>query len=142
MSIGKWVVVAFILFTIFIVTLVTVCIKQDISLVSSDYYKEELRYQDQIHRLNNTALLEDKPVIKVINRRLQIEFNNINKLEWGELTLFCPANSKMDRKFTIHSSPKPITSFDLDLLQKGMYKAKLLWRMDGKEFYEEEIVNI
>ena len=47
MNFGKWIVVAFVFFSLFIGTLVTVCVRQDISLVSTDYYKEELIYQDQ-----------------------------------------------------------------------------------------------
>jgi hypothetical protein len=41
----------FILFAAFIGTLVTVCLRQDISLVSKDYYKEELQYENQLTRL-------------------------------------------------------------------------------------------
>jgi hypothetical protein len=40
MNWGKWIIVSFVLFAGFIGTLVTVCVRQDISLVSKDYYKE------------------------------------------------------------------------------------------------------
>jgi len=64
MNIGKWIVVAFVLFAAFIGTLVVVCVRQDVSLVSRDYYRQELAYQNQIQRLNNTAALLEKPVIR------------------------------------------------------------------------------
>jgi hypothetical protein len=141
MNVGKWIVVAFVLFAGFIATLVTVCVRQDISLVSKEYYKEELDYQEQIHRMSNTAGLFEKPVIKMVDHRLQVEFNQVDKVVSGELTLFCPSNEKMDRLFEIGSSGS-VQSFDLQGLAKGMYRAKLLWRMNGKEFYQEEIINI
>ncbi|HTE31043.1 MAG TPA: FixH family protein [Chryseolinea sp.] len=142
MNPGKWIVVSFILFAIFIGTLVTVCVRQDISLVSENYYKEELVYQDQIQRLNNTELLVEKPAIKVVDQMLQIEFNQSDKVENGALNLFCPANEKMDRKFLVEPSGKGVQSVELGLLQKGMYRARLSWTMNGKEFYMEEVINI
>jgi hypothetical protein len=142
MNFGNWIVVAFILFAIFIATLVTVCVRQDVSLVSKDYYKEELGYQEQIHRLNNTASLAAKPVIKVVNQTLQVKFNQPEKIENGELKLFCPSNAKMDRIFTVTTSNETTRTFDINSLQKGMYRAKLFWKMNGKEFYQEEVIYI
>jgi hypothetical protein len=142
MNFGKWIVVAFILFAAFIATLVTVCVRQDVSLVSKDYYKEELGYQDQIHRLNNTAALAEKPVIKITDHALQVEFTQFAQVETGELKLFCPSNAKMDRIFTVAASDETTRTFEINNLQKGMYRAKLFWKMNGKEFYQEEIIYI
>lgn len=142
MNFGKWIVVAFILFATFIATLVTVCVRQDISLVSKEYYKEELGYEQQLHRLNNTAALSDKPVIKVTGHTLQVEFDQFSKIENGELKLFCPSNAKMDRTFSVTASGETTRSFDVNAMQKGMYRAKLFWKMNGKEFYQEEVIYI
>ena len=49
MNWGKSIVLSFILFAAFIGTLVTVCIRQDISLVSKDYYEEELQYDKSVN---------------------------------------------------------------------------------------------
>ena len=59
MNWGKSIILAFVLFAGFIATLVVVCVREDISLVSKDYYKEELLYQDQIQRLNNASQLKE-----------------------------------------------------------------------------------
>ncbi len=143
MNFGKWIVVSFILFAVFIGTLVTVCIRQDVNLVSKDYYKEELAYQDQIERLNNTEKLQQKPVVKVVdNNLLQVNFNQNEEIQNGELKLFCPSNPKMDRNFKLNTSQDGRQLIELNGLQSGMYKAKLLWTMKGKEFYIEEIINI
>jgi hypothetical protein len=142
MNFGNWIVVAFVLFAAFIGTLVVVCVREDISLVSKDYYQEELVYQDQIQRLNNVADLKEKPVIKVVDHMLQIEFNQFKSMENAELKIFCPSNAKMDRNFLVKSSDTQIQFFKLDPLQKGMHRAKLQWTMNGKEFYLEEVIYI
>jgi len=142
MSIGHWIVVSFVLFAAFIGTLVAVCLREDISLVTKDYYQEELAYQDQIQRLNNVAELKVKPVIRVVDRVVQVEFKQFNSMTNAELNIFCPSNAQMDRKFTLKASEDSVQFFPLDPLQKGMHRAKLQWEMNGKEFYLEEVIFI
>jgi hypothetical protein len=143
MNFGKWIVVSFILFAVFIGTLVTICVREDVNLVSKNYYQEELAYQEQIQRLNNTEKLQQKPVMKVVeNNFLKVDFMQTDDIQNGELKLFCPSNPKMDKNFKLNTSDKGSQLIELSGMQTGMYKAKLLWTMDGKEFYMEEIINI
>jgi hypothetical protein len=139
MNFGKWIVVAFILFAAFIGTLVAVCIKQDVNLVSKNYYQEELAYQDQIERISNTTHLEDKPKIAKGEDVLHVTFNNDLKIQKGQLKLFCPSNPKMDKDYNISGNAQ---SFDISSLQPGMYKARLLWTMGGKEYFLEQVIYI
>ena len=111
MNFGNWIVVSFVLFAAFIGTLVVVCLREDISLVSKDYYQEELVYEDQIQRLNNVAALKEKPVISVVDHMVQVEFSQFNTIEHAELEIFCPSNASMDRKFLVKSSDQPVQFF-------------------------------
>lgn len=142
MNFGNWIVVAFILFAAFIGTLVTVCVREDVDLVSKDYYQQELQYQDQIQRLNNTSDLKERPELKIVDQRLHVTYTQWDDMDNGELQLFCPSNPKMDRNFPLVRSDNPVQSFEVENLQKGMYRAKLTWEMNGKEFYVEEVVYI
>lgn len=143
MNFGKWIVVAFVLFAIFIGTLVAVCIKQDVSLVSKSYYKDELAYQDQIKRMDNTRKLGEKPVIsKLDNNRIQVAFGKPMQIQQGQIKFFCPSNPAMDKDFDLDMAHDNTQTFETGSFQKGMYKAKLIWTMDGKEYYYEEVVYI
>lgn len=142
MSIGKWIVVVFILFTGFIATLVVICMREDISLVSKDYYKEELAYQEQIHRINNTATLPSKPTFHIVKNLLTVTLDSTHAVERGQLKLFCPSNAKMDRTFALNTSSNLQKGFDLTGLQAGMYRIKFSWTKNGKDFYHEEIINL
>jgi hypothetical protein len=142
MNFGNWIVVAFVLFAVFIGILVTVCVRQDISLVSSDYYSQELAYQDQIRRIHNTSGLSEKPrIIRGGNSTVQITFNNHFNIENGKVKFFCPSDPEMDRNFEFETNNNT-QLFDTSSFRKGMYKVRLLWMMDGKEFYYEEIITI
>jgi hypothetical protein len=142
MNPGKWIVVVFILFAAFIGTLVIVCMREDISLVAKDYYNQELVYQDQISRMNNAAALTEKPNIIVTQAYIRVTFDSLSFVEHGKLDLFCPSDSKMDRSFEIQESDDQQFTYALTGLKSGMYRVKLLWSMGGKDYYQEEIVNL
>jgi hypothetical protein len=143
MNWGKWIVVSFVLFAAFIATLVTVCVRQDISLVSKDYYEEELVYQDQIGRIENASLLAKRPSIKIINKNtLEISFDQFNKIRKGELQLFRPSDASMDKKFFFEASDTPTQQFSTDTMHKGMYRARMMWKMGEREYFVEEVIFI
>jgi len=125
--------IAFISFAAFIGVLVYVCVKQNISLVSKDYYKEELNYQQEIDELNNSAVLKDKPSILVHEKQLEVV-----GLQNGQLTLIRPADSRYDAKFVLDS----LKTFDLSKYPSGKYNASLRWKSNGKSFLIKESVNL
>lgn len=142
MNWGKWIIVSFGLFAIFIATLVTICVRQDIGLVSKDYYKDELVYQDQIERISNAHALVSKPVISVVDQTLlQVRFEQFSNIENGELLLFSPGDAKRDKKFVLKPTTANVLQFHMDAVPQGMYKARMKWQMGDKEFYIEEIIN-
>jgi hypothetical protein len=143
MNWGKSIVLSFILFAVFIGTLVAVCLRQDISLVSKDYYQEELQYDKQLTRLKNVSQLASKPVIKVLeNRTIQITFDHFADMENGELILFRPSDSSKDKNYALVPSSGSTQEFPTTDLTPGMYRAKMQWTMNGKEFFFEEIIYI
>ena len=141
MNFGKWIVVAFVLFAVFIATLVAVCVRQDVSLVTKEYYQEELRYQEQIERRNNTEALAEVPRISVRgNKVVVIDYAMLPDIEKGELRLFRPSDSRLDQSFDVARSSTTSQKFEISNARPGLYKARLTWLQDGKEYYLEKIV--
>jgi hypothetical protein len=133
MNWGKSIVLVFIGFALFIGVLVTVCVRQQVSLVSKDYYQEELNYQQQIDELNNAAALQSKPVIFVDRKHIQV-----SGIQNGELNLLRPSDSRFDASFVVDS----IKTFDLSKYPSGRYNASLRWEMDGKRYLVREPINL
>jgi len=140
MNWGKWIVVSFILFALFIGTLVIVCVRQDISLVASDYYKQELEYQKQIDRDRNTRALVVKPDISIVNNSVQVSFQEFGKIQSGELKLFRPSNAASDLIFDLRPTADTVVVFDLQHQERGMYRAQLKWTMRDQEYYLEKVI--
>jgi hypothetical protein len=140
MNWGKWIVVSFILFAAFIGVLVTICVRQDISLVAPDYYKQELDFQRQIERTKNLQQLTVKPEISIFNNSVMISFKDFSMMQHGELKLFRPSNANLDLIFELKTTSDTVQLFDLQARERGMYKARMKWAMDDKEYYFEQTV--
>lgn len=140
MNWGKSIVLAFVLFALFIGVLVTICLKQDIPLVAKEYYQQELVYQQQIDRINNTNQLPEKPTILVVNRAIEIQFSQLVEIVGGELELFRPSDEKLDRHFKVESSAEGKQRIDVSDLETGMYRARMRWSMEGKDYYLESVI--
>ena len=141
MNWGKSILLAFILFGAFMATLVAVCFRQDVNLVTADYYKEELAYQDQIDRLTNTNSLEEKPDITTDGAGvLKVTFDKFNEIESGGLQLFRPSDPRLDKQFPLANSKETSRYFSVKGFKKGLYRARMQWKMSGKEFFFEQVI--
>ena len=142
MSWGKGITIAFITFAVFIGALVTVCVRQDISLVSKNYYDEELKYQDQIDQMNNAAALAERPSMLIRDGYLEVWFGEFAKFEEGELILTRPSDARYDAKFTVSLGSDSVRMFDLSRYPAGRYNTILKWQANGKEFLSKESINL
>ncbi|MEQ8302404.1 MAG: FixH family protein [Cyclobacteriaceae bacterium] len=140
MNFGKWIFVSFVLFTAFIATLVTVCVRQDINLVSANYYQEELVHEQKMNQIQNANNLKSKPLISVEGTVVSVSFDDFNKIEKGELKILRPSDARLDRRFELSASQTQVRQFTLENSSKGLYRASMQWRMDGKDFYYEKLI--
>jgi hypothetical protein len=140
MNWGKSIVLSFILFGTFIGVLVAVCLNQDTPLVSKQYYQDELKYDDQLQKINNTNQLPTKPEIKVDGNALHITYAHFAKIENGKIKLFRPSDATLDREFKVLSLSDSPQVFVLDNLKKGLYHAQFSWKQDNKEYYLEKTI--
>lgn len=140
MNWGKWIIASFILFAVFIATLVYISVSQDINLVTKNYYEEELAYQDQIDRMQNTKSLEVLPTIVIENGILQLQYDDLPRISAGKIDLFRPSDAQLDQKFELARTEDTSVQFQLTSLKKGLYKARFSWEMNGKGYYYEKII--
>jgi len=140
MNWGRWITVSFVLFALFVASLVYVCVREDINLVSDSYYADEIAYQDQIDRLKNAKELVVLPSISVEQGFLKVEYEDLPSVTSGTLQLFRPSDEKLDQRFSISRTYEKKVQFRLATLPKGLYKARLTWEMNNKEYYFEKII--
>jgi len=137
MNFGKWIVVAFISFALYITVLVVICMRQDLNLVSKDYYRDELRYQQKLDKANNANHLDHLPTIAIENGLARISFGKNQHIQNGRLRIERPSNEKLDRNFSL-SPDQSTQEFNLGNWKPGLYRASVTWSMNDKEYYFEK----
>lgn len=140
MNWGSWIIISFVLFAIFVGTLVTICVNTDISLVTRNYYEEELAYQQQLDSKQNASRLEVTPDIVVNGADLEVHYPDLSSVTSGMVTLFRPSDASLDVEFVLVPSPETVQRFRLGRHDKGLYKARMQWVMHGKEYYIEKVI--
>jgi len=107
----------------------------DHSLVSEEYYKEELHYQDEIDKLDNAAKLEHDVNIKQTSKGIELQFPigfDYKKIN-AYLKLQRPANEELDieKEIKLDSLTYLIPH---NLLVKGRYNLKLDWESNSIKY--------
>lgn len=128
--------VAFVAFAVFIASLVTVCVREDVSLVSKQYYRDELKYNDQQARLQRTAGLVRPPSVQVANGEVIVTF--AEAIAHGSLSLQRPSQTQLDRTFSLDTVP--VQRFLPDRWEPGLYRATLEWSVAGVDYRLEHML--
>ncbi|WP_276133149.1 FixH family protein [Polluticoccus soli] len=130
-------------FVVMMVSLVILSMKQDYSLVSDDYYKEELAYQNTIDASKNSSALSEPAAINAYNKEVIVRF----PAEFaaaslsGTVHFYSPVATSLDRKFDISASDN-IMHIDRQQLAGNRYVVKLSWSANGKTYYQETDLNL
>jgi hypothetical protein len=144
MNWGNKLVVVFILFAILMATLVYKAVNTKFELVSKDYYKDELRYQDRIDGRNNAALIGKVAVTQdaeALTIDLPEEMKGV-KVE-GEAWFYCKTDAERDRKIALAVDTSGKQLILKKQLAKGTtYELKLNWQAGDQKYYTEQIVNV
>ncbi len=145
MNWGKKIAFAYSLFVIFMIALVVACVKQnDIFLVSEDYYKQEIQYQDRIDNISNASQLQNPVTVELNNETniLRVDLTKESVGAQGKVTFYRPSNPELDREFPVALSVAGVQEFPTKSLAKGLWLIKVQWQKDGKNYYKEQKVQV
>ena len=117
---------------------------QDVNLVTDKYYENSLQYQDEIDKQSRTNDLNEEVEINFNGQRLSILFpeDYKNKNISGEIYFYRPSNPKLDFKLTLLLSEAGSQIIPTQRLEKGFWRLKLNWIMNGNGYYNEKAITI
>lgn len=114
--------------------------KQDVNLVSDDYYDKEIKYQQQIERIERTNKLEKENIISykgsVVTIELPMKFSSKN-VE-GEILFYRPSDATSDLKIPLSIDSTGVQIIPVSALEKGLWTIKVDWLVLGKEYFNEK----
>ena len=143
---GTKIAILYIGFVVATLALVFWAMTQRVDLVTDNYYDKELKYQEQIERIQRTKNLNKKTSIEYQGREIIINFpaipdKNISS-DKNIILFYNPSNPARDLKILISTDSLGTQKIPTEKISKGFWKIKLNWVSFGKEYYDEAMINI
>lgn len=144
MNWGYKLMLVFIAFGCFIGFMVYRCIRNPISLVSTEYYKDELNYQQVIDGTKSSYKLSTQVRVWHDQDHIQLQLPAEMKelAPAGSVWFYCASDGKKDRKFPLATDKEGVQLFALDTFSKGKYLVKVEWKAGKVNYYTEKELNI
>jgi hypothetical protein len=123
-------------FITMILTLVTFSSKEKIDLVREDYYKKELKHQDQLDAESNYAKLPLKPTFTLIEDSIQIEVPSELSLEKCTVYIYCPSKMELDSNYNIEFSDHlKFKKLKLPEEIPARFNIEITWESKGQRYF-------
>jgi len=139
MAIIAW----FIVFGIFLVSFIVWAVRQRVDLVADNYYEHEVRYQQRLDRLNNSQALAAQTVVTFnsASHSIVITLPAAESLgAAGRIHLYRPSDARLDQDIPLLLNSRGVQQLDARQLQDGLWKVRLEWSANGRDFYVDQPV--
>ena len=141
---GTGIVIAFGLFMTFILFFVFKVqsdSKYDNELVVEEYYKQELKFENQMEKEQNASNMAEKIVINTSSEGINITFPSELDLTLvkGKVSLYRPSNQKLDFEVPISLSGSHLL-IPKNNLVGGRWDISIDWTYDGKEILTKKTI--
>ena len=141
---GHKIMFVFILFVALMFTLVYKCLHTNFELVTKEYYKDELVYQNVIDGTNNANKLATVTTVTASDDRIEValpgEMKALNVQ--GKVWFYCASNAENDRHFELKPDASGSQSFAKKDFSPGNYLVKVQWEKSGEHFYSEQHLTV
>ena len=141
---GHKLLLVFAVFGIMMSYLVYRCLHTSFDLVSKDYYKQELQYQQVIDgagwagKLSHSVTVEQKDAALLIQFPPEMKNTAIS----GTILFYCAANAGKDKVIPISTNAAATMEIDHPQLLPGAYTVKITWESGQQAYYSEQYILI
>jgi hypothetical protein len=141
---GHKLTIGFMAFATMIIYLVVQSMHTKYDLVSKEYYKEELNYQQVIDGTSRANQLSSRATVTQTNDQLIIELpaEMKQKAITGSLLFYSADNAQKDKTIPLQVDGNGMQTIDSRAFIPGNYTAKIRWESNGEQYYTEVAVTI
>ncbi len=140
MSWGNRLLLVFIAFAALMTYMVYRCVQTPVELVSSEYYKDELAYQNVINDSKKANALSKNIHISRENNSVVLvfppEMENLPMI--GNIHFYCASDEKKDRKFALNVANGGRWEIRDKSFVPGHYLVKIQWHTNDTNYYSEQ----
>lgn len=117
---------------------------QKVELVSNDYYAQEIAYEGQINRQRQTNDLEKQVTCELSADRQFIHLQMPAEMTTaqGTILLYRPSESALDQELKLSLDKSGSQAISTAKLSKGAWRVKVTWSHEGREFYNEFLLQV
>jgi len=139
MNWGKKVLFLYLGFVGLMTFMVIMSFRQKTDLVTTDYYEEELIFQQQIDASNNAKPFMDSIFINLVGEIVEITLpSDFYSGTTGEVYFYKASDSEYDHKYPLQLDATGSQQFDKNTFAKGFYTLKIKWEKENKRYYLEK----
>ncbi len=136
---GTKLVIFMAMFMGFIILMAVRMMKEDISLIQTDYYEKGENYQAIIDENKGAdSIINFQFIQSSMESILAIKNLKINPISNAKLQLIYLANKVNDKEFDVQITDTITTKFDLSNFEKGNWIARLNWNDKNGKHYSEK----
>jgi hypothetical protein len=139
------IIVHFIVFASALIAWITYAVQQNMDLVRLDYYEEEIRYQQQLDRLNRTQNLHGKVSVAYDPTQqaivLTLPAAHARQQLSGRIQFYRPSDASLDYTEPLTVKADGTQRLDPRNLRPGLWKIRVQWTAAGQDyFFDQPIV--
>ena len=142
----KLIIATFVFFALFIGNMVRQAMNSDVELVSKDYYKKELAFQQHINQVNAAQELREQIIIThaVAAEQISLVFpeNTIPENTKGSIQFFRPSDPGLDFETPLKLNSDKQQHFRTTHLTKGLWRVKINWKTGKQAYYLQKDITI
>jgi hypothetical protein len=143
MNWGNKLVLAFVAFVALMATLVYKSMNTKFELVSKDYYKDELKYQDKIDATSAAAKLGEVSITTIADSvQISLPKELENSIINGSVWFYCNTDEKKDRHIDFARVTNNKFLIPTSQLSKANYQAKISYAVNNNHYYSEKQITI
>ena len=144
MNWGNKLLLTFIVFALGISYLVYRSMNVNYELVSKEYYKDELRYQDVIDAVKRANALSSGVQMNQDNANIVVQLPKemLNEKVKGEIWFYCASNEKKDRHISLELNNSAQQQISKKILMPGSYSVRFDWEAHNLHYHSEEPLTI
>jgi nitrogen fixation protein FixH len=133
----------FIAFALFIVIFIAWATHQREDLVAANYYENDVRYQQQLGRMNQA-----QPLAAAVGITYDPAQGSIvltlpaaqAREATGTVHLYRPSDARLDREMPLALNTEGMQKLDASELRSGLWKVRVQWSAGGKDYFVERMV--
>jgi hypothetical protein len=141
---GHKITLAFSAFVVFMFVMVYKSMKTDFQLVTKEYYKDELAYQQVIDGTNRANKLSGSVEVTQANNELiiQLPTEMKGKTISGNIWLYCSSDDKKDRRLELAVDKNGKQAINSKNMLPANYLLKVTWKAEELNYYNEQHIEL